>query len=45
MVVHDKVEGGGVLEGVVQGGKPRTGAPGHDVTLCTVEGSLEDMQL
>ena len=40
MEVHDQVEGGGVLEGIVKRGQPRTSRPSHDVTLFIEEGSL-----
>ncbi len=42
MVVHDQVEGGVVLESIVQGGQPGAGTPRHDVTFCTIECSLEE---
>lgn len=40
MEVHDQVEEGGVLEGIVKGGQPGTGRPSHDVTLLIEECSL-----
>ena len=39
--VHHQVEGGAVLEGIVEGGEPGAGCPSHDVTLLIKECSLQ----